>query len=335
MAPIPNPDKHRFHGPAHRAHGVYGAPVHRAGPVVAPVRQAVVHTAPAPAPVAIKPTPVVQPPAAPPVVAKPPTKLVQLQAVVGQAVSKGSSLSVSSDVSQGKAGGVSLSLPTNLAEMLRDQAAKFGLRRAARQADVSATLSGSGYAVDPPGKQTQPLKAGQPVKFSWQVTPSQNATGPLSAQVDASLKGQGEPKPLSLATLQATVAQAAGQAQQAASGLHLPSLSHVLVSASHFLDKLLGHHDQAAAPTAATAPAPQTADQQSPLRERTLPIIGRVTVRAQIAAFLAFIAILILLLIQRNMADQRRAAERRRYRSRSENYRPVDLDSEPPPAAAT
>lgn len=347
MAPIPNPenlsaeDRRRIYGPGdretayaeHRAHRVYNVgPAYRVGPVyqvgadhrlvplhpahaVAPV-VAPIHAAPKPvAPVAaIKP-------AAAPAVTKPPTKLAQLQASVGQAVSKGASLSVSPDVAQGKAGGVSLSLPASLPELLREQAAKLGLRRAARDADVSATLSGPGYLVAPAAKQTQPLKAGQPVKFSWQVTPGLGASGPLSAQVEAALKGQGAPKVLSLATMQTAVARAAGQAEQAASGLHLPSLSHLL-------DKLFGHKE-AANPAAAS---PQAAS-QSPLHDRTLPVIGRISARAQIAAFLTFLAILILLLIQRSMSDQRRAADRRRYRSKPEPYRPVDLDAEPPATA--
>ena len=349
MAPIPNPgdlspaDRRRVYGPGYRQgegrpHEAYrAAPAYRVGPVyrVAPDHRLVpLHAArapivaPAPHAVAIAPTHVAPPtahPVAAPVVAapaKPPTKLAQMQAVVGPAVAQGSQLSVSPEVAQGKPGGVSLSLPANLLDLLRGEAAKLGLRHAARHADVSATLSGDGYAVTPASKQTQALQPGQAAKFSWQVTPGMNATGPLRAQVDASLKGQGAPKLLSLATLQSAASQAASQAEQAAGGLHMPSLSHLL-------DSLFGHKD-------AVAPAPAAGSNSAgPLHERTLPIIGRLSVRAQIAAFLAFLAILILLLIQRNMAEQKRAAERRRYRSmKSDSYKPMDLDAEPPPAGA-
>jgi hypothetical protein len=247
-------------------------------------------------------------------------------------VAQGANLVVSPDIAQGKPGGVSLSLPANLLGMLRDQAAQFGFKRAARQANVSATLSGDGYSVTPNGVQTQALKPGQGASFAWQVTPGPNANGPLHAHVDAALTGQGAPKLLSLATLQSAVVQASAQAQQTVSGLHLPSFSH-------FLARLFGKSDQtqaqpAPAPAAASAPAPapapaDTSGLQSPLHDRDLPIVGHVTVRAQVAAFLAFLAVLILLLIQRNMAEQRRSAERRRFRSMTGGYRPMDMDSEP------
>lgn len=328
MAPIPNPgdlspaDRRRIYGPGHhgrRIERVYGAaPVHASHP--APV----VHAA-APAPVVAHAAPPPPAPVAAPVGA-PPSKLVQLQTAVGQTVAQGSNLAVSPDIAQGKPGGVSLSLPANLLDVLRDQAAKFGFKRAARKADVSATLSGDGYAVTPNGAQTQALKSGQAAQFAWQVTPGQNANGPLRAQVSASLKGQGEPKLLSLATLQSAVVQVQAQAQQAAAGLHLPPLPNL----SDIFAKLFGHKADApaqpAAPAAATPAPAADAGLQSPLHDRTLPIVGHVTVRAQIAAFLAFLAVLILLLIQRNMSEQRRAAERRRFRTMSAAYQPTDLD---------
>lgn len=314
MAPIANPEdlspaeRRRIygrHGVAHHAWRIGHGPV----------------AAPAPAPVHVA----AAPPVAKPVPAAPPTKLVQLQAAVGQAVVQGSNLAVSPDIAQGKPGGVALTLPANLWDVLRAQAEKFGFKRAARHADVSATLSGDGYAVTPNGSQSQALKAGQAARFAWQVTPGQKASGPLRAEVSAELKGQGASKLLSLATLQSAVAQVTAQAQAAQNGLHLPSLSE-------FFAKLFGHKsDTAAAPapaaatTPAAAPAPADAS-QSPLHDRTLPIIGHVTVRAQIAAFLAFLAVLILLLIQRNMAEQRRAAERRRFRTMNTAYQPMEME---------
>lgn len=356
MAPIPNPedlapgDRRRIYGPGRytthggEARGYDRAPsygpvahvVHHAGPVrIAPVARTVVShpiaapksvkLAPAPVVVAPKPVPVVAPVAPP---SKPLPKLTQLQNAVGQSVVQGSSLSVSPEVTQGKPGGVSLSLPANLLDMIRDQAAKFGFKKAARKADVSATLSGQGYAITPNGKQTAALKAGEATKFSWQVTPGQDASGPLKAQVDASLKGQGEPKMLSLATLQSAVIAAPAVVEKAASGLHLPNL--------HFPDfgALFGAKPAAPASTAdatpaAAAAAPEAAS-TSPLHDRTLPIVGHVTVRAQVAAFLAFLAVLILLLIQRNMAEQRKAAQRRRFRT----YQPTDMGDETPAPSA-
>ena len=339
MAPIPNPgdlspqERRRIYGPGHHhawriQHGHVLA--HTAGPVHAALPAPVVAAAPVAKPVAAPAAPVVNPP----------SKLVQLQNAVGPVVAQGSNLAVSPDIAQGKPGGVALTLPPNLLDMLRAEAEKFGFKRAARHADVAATLSGDGYAVTPPGPQTQALKSGQAAHFAWQVTPGQSATGPLRAEVSASLKGQGAPKLLSLATLQSAVAQAGAQAQSAATGLHLPSLSD-------FLARLLGQKPATApaAPEAAPAPAPAASTPapapadanglQSPLHDRTLPIVGHVTVRAQIAAFLAFLAVLILLLIQRNMAEQRRSAERRRFRTMNTAYQPMDMDSEPSVSHAT
>jgi hypothetical protein len=321
MNPIPNPgdlspqDRRRIYGPGYRlSEGghVYRTAGHRIERVSrvspAPVRAQTVSTPPVAA--ARPPIAAVAPPPTPP------TKLQQLQTAVSQSATQGASLSVSPDIVQGKPGGVSLSLPGNLFDMLRDQAAKFGFRRAARQAEVSATLAGNGYAISPANPQTVPLKHGEAPKFFWQVTPGQNANGPLQAQVNATLTGQGAPKLLSLGSLQSAAVQVAAQAEQTANGLHLPSLSH-------FLAKLFGHADQAAPASAAPSPS------ASPLHDVTLPVIGRMSVRAQVAAFLAFLAVLILLLIQRNMADQRRSAERRRYRSMNSGYRPMDMDAEP------
>jgi len=275
-----------------------------------------------------------------------------LQNAVSQDTAQGAKLTVSPDVAQGKPGGVSLSLPADLMGVLRQQGAKFGFNRAARKADVSATLSGDGYTVMPNGAQTQPLKAGQAAQFSWQVTPGQNASGPLRAQISASLKGRGEPQPLSLATVQSAAAPATAKAQQAVGGLHLPDLSAILGvpagqkaaepaqaaapatsdtadAASDTAHAASDMTPAASAASPAAAPAPTTdSGLQSPLHDRTLPIIGRVSARSQIAALLAFLAVLILLLIQRSMSEHHRAEERRRLRAGG-GHKPMDLDREP------
>lgn len=337
MAPIPNPgdgprDQYGNYYPQY--HPTRDARIHAGAPPVHAIAAAgpIVHPLPLARPIAKTPvaTPTRIPVAAPPPVApkpvamapKPVDKLVQLQSAVGQTVAQGATLNVSPVVNQGKPGAVTLSLPANLLDVLRDQAAKFGFKRAARKAEVSATLSGNGYAVTPNGPQTAPLAAGKPVKFAWQVTPGQNATGPLRAKIDAALKGQGAPKLLSLATVQSAVVALPVEVTQTASKFHLPALKLPDFAAWFGRHVKLPHMGSTASP-AASSPGFHI-----PLKDRTLPVIGHVSGRAQLAGLLALIAVLILVAISRNMASQRRAAERRRYRTMSA-YQPLSMEAEP------
>jgi hypothetical protein len=240
-----------------------------------------------------QPAPAVAKASSPPVTSRSDAKLQRLQASVSQAGAQGAQLSVSPAVLQGQPGPVTLTLPANLDDILRAEAAKANLRRAARQAEASVTLTGDGFTVMPAGAQTQALKPGKALQFSWQVTPGPSASGTLHAQIGAALKGQGAPRPLSLGAVQSPAVQAAPPSQpEAASGLHLPSFSH-------FLAKLEGK-DQA---------------DSAPALDKGLPGTSHLSGRAQIAILLALLAVLILLLIQKNIADQQKAAKRRRARA--------------------
>ncbi|MCI3133745.1 hypothetical protein [Phenylobacterium aquaticum] len=183
---------------------------------------------PAPQVMAAKPLPPVTPPAAPQTVvsevAKPapvvtaamtpppgglPTpenpKLAALQTAVGGEVAAGSKLTVPEALAQGQTAQVSLSLPQTLLAMIQREAGKLGLGKAAKKADVTATLSGEGYEITPNGPQTAKLKLGEAPSFNWQVKPGAGEKGPLKADVDASLKGLKLPMNFSLASLEQAV----------------------------------------------------------------------------------------------------------------------------------
>jgi hypothetical protein len=235
MAPIPNPEdmtpaeRARVYGAhyygqrrqrlaawraAHhpRVHAVLntqgGHPVSTV--IAAPILPAVKVAAPV---AVVTPAP---PPAVKPVATPTLTPVQKLQAAVG-GVGRTAVLAVPSDLSAAKPGKVTLSLPANLFSVIRAEAAKLGLVKAARKTEVTATLSGDGYIITPNGPQTAPLKAGKATTFTWQVLPGAGAKGALKADVSAMLKGAGAAESFSVAHLEQTIAavEAAAAAEAA------------------------------------------------------------------------------------------------------------------------
>ena len=304
------------------------APVPAAKPV--PMAKAPAPAAPKPAapkaPAVAANKPVPTPPAA--AAAQKPSaaqgKLGQLQTAVGGAVARGAALTVGPEIAQGKPGQVSLSLPASLLDTLKAEAAKLGLTREARKAEVKATLSGDGYAVTPNGQQTAALKAGEAVRFDWQVAPGAQAKGPLTADVDAVLTGRAKPQTLSLASIQSAVAVAADAAKPK-SGFKFPTLPDFGKNLPNFGKDLpnLGNNKSAEAPGAPPEAdaAGDTTGPQPLLRDRTLPVVGKVSGRTQGAALLVVLAVVILSAVSSNMSKRRRLAERRR---RYRTFQPLD-----------
>lgn len=198
------------------------APVKVAPPVVA-------KAAPAPAPV-IKPTaipPVAKAPAAAPVKAVDP-KMAALSTAVSAEAIKGATLTVPDTLAKGEEAKVTLALPVGLLDLIQSEAAKLGLTKAARKAEVSATLTGDGYTITPNAAQTQALKKGEAATFDWQVKPGDGEKTPLKATVDGALKGQkGAPKTFSVATLEQVVADTVetGKSQAKKLGFNLDKLA--------------------------------------------------------------------------------------------------------------
>lgn len=206
MAPIADPEdmdpaeRHRIYGTKYdgdlavaRANAPAAPRRRSAAPsrpqaAVSPARPAVIAKAP------IREKPVARQPLATPVPPATPApldpKLTKLQAALAPAVSAGAAVTVAAPLSQRLEGPVVLTLPQTLFDLIGQEAAKLGLGRAARTAEVRATLSGQGYDITPNGPQTAPLKSGDAATFEWQVRPGGGALGPLTAQVDATLSGQ-------------------------------------------------------------------------------------------------------------------------------------------------
>ena len=276
------------------------APVARpVAPKPAPPKPVVVVTKPAlvmppkpvaaPAPVVVaapKPAPVtaVNAPTFPPATAGLPApanpKLAALQAAIASEVVVGSKLEVAEAAAKPEGGQVSLSLPQSLLATLQREAAKLGLGKAARKAEVTATLSGDGYEITPNGPQTAKLKSGEAPAFNWQIKPATGDKGPLKANVDAALTGAGMPMTFSLASIQQAVADAM-PAMPVKKGFSLSGLMNKL-----------------------TIPG---------MKDVQIPGVGvKVPSNKIVAVALALLALLILVSVVRGAANNRRRAERRR-----------------------
>jgi hypothetical protein len=304
MAPIPKPEDmtpaerarvygaryrahhHGDHSPGWwlRAHG-YGA------------GRAASHTAPAPQPVVAAKIAAAPKPA--PVLTQAPSPLTQLAAAVADK-SKGAMLSAPSDLSAKKPGAVTLSLPADLLTVIRQEAAKLGLGRAAKKTEVTATLHGDGYTVTPPGPQTAPLVAGKPATFTWQVAPGPNAKGPLTADVNALLKGAGDAQSFSLAKLKQAVAavDAAVKAAGASHGFKFPSLDMLSIP---------GHKDL------------------------TLPVVGKTPSKSIVGALIVLAILLLLAMLARGSTGRRVSPATRRHYGALPSATPAVGLTEPEP----
>ena len=256
------------------------APV--AKPVVAAAPKVVEQAKPAAAP---KPTPTLAKAPQPtfpatglPVPADP--KLAKLQAAVGGEVASGSKLTVPDAVTKGDAGQVSLSLPQTLLATLQREAAKLGLTKAAKNAEVTATLSGTGYEITPNGPQTSKLMTGEAAAFNWQVKPGAGERGPLKADVDAGLTGVKPPMTFSLASIEQALAAVMPKAPEKKPGFSFQGL----------LSKL-------------TIPG---------MKDVSVPGVGRVPSNKVVAGALVLAALALLIALARGAGESRRRAERRR-----------------------
>ncbi|MES2344108.1 MAG: hypothetical protein V4597_20770 [Pseudomonadota bacterium] len=207
-------------------------------------------------------------------------KLAKLQAAVGGEVAAGSKLTVPEAVTKGQAGQVSLSLPQTLLATIQREAAKLGLTKAAKKAEVTATLSGAGYEITPNGPQTAKLKTGEGAAFNWQVKPGAGERGPLKADIDARLAGIKPPMTFSLASIEQALAAMMPQAPAKKKGFDVSGL----------LSKL-------------TIPG---------MKDVAVPGVGRVPSNKVVAGALVLAALALLIALARGVSENRRRAERRR-----------------------
>jgi hypothetical protein len=145
-----------------------------------------------------------------------PTKLDQLAASLRPDLTSGAKLTIPAEVSAGKPGVVSLTLPATLLDRLTAEAGKQGLARDAQTADVGATLRGAGSSIVPNGVQTARLKSGEAASFNWQVTPG-TPNPALAAEVGATLKGGVKPETVSIGQVAAPSPAASDDAAKAPS----------------------------------------------------------------------------------------------------------------------
>ena len=207
-------------------------------PLVAPVlakpapKPATVAAAPAPlkpvvaakpaAPLARAPTPVfAAPTASKSAPAKPLTRLQQLQAAVAPEATKGAVLASAASLAQGQEGQVTLALPATLGDLIKKEARKLGLAKAARRINAYADLRGEGYEITPSGRQTAVVQAGQPATFAWTVKPTPEAKGPLKAEFGAELNGVAPAQGFSLGSIARQVAPVQDTIKDAAKGMKL------------------------------------------------------------------------------------------------------------------
>ncbi len=316
MRPIANPkgsSRVEYHpeyhaaAPAHRVHATlpaapvaHPAPVPAAKPAPKPAVVAQAKPAPAapmakpvapktvaapPAPLkAVEPAKPATPLAKPPVVAaakpeapaKPATKLEKLQAAVAPEATNGAVLAAGESLSKGQPGQVTLSLPATLGDLIKKEAAKLGLTKAAKKTSAYAELSGEGYEVTPNGRQTAVVKAGEPTTFAWQVKPGPEAKGQLKSQFGVEMSGAKEPQGFSLGDISKRVAAAPEQVKKGFGDLNLGALNGSV----------------------------------------SLPGLGSVPIKTALGVALVLLALIILVgVVRGNTAARQRAERQRKYRT--------------------
>ncbi|KQV58134.1 stalk-specific protein X [Caulobacter sp. Root343] len=323
MRPIPNP-KGAYRVATARPHRVYAtvptstyhppvthhaaaAPHAVAKPVVVanvkPVTPKTVAPAPAPVKAAqpIKPTtPLTKPPVvaaakpvAPPVASKPATKLEKLQAAVAPEATNGAVLAAGESLAKNQPGQVTLSLPATLGDLIKTEAAKLGLTKAAKKTSAYAQLEGEGYEVTPNGRQTAVVKPGEPTTFAWQVKPGPDAKGQLKSQFGVELNGAKQPQGFALGEISKRVAAAPEQIKKGFGDLDLGGLNGKIA----------------------------------------LPGLGDTPIKTVLGAALVLLALIILVGVSRNAAASRRRAERqRKYRTQTD-YGRNEMEFERPESA--
>jgi hypothetical protein len=315
MAPIANPKgSHRSVRYAPRA---VSAPVHRAqaspAPVARPAAQAMPIAKPAPKPVVVAPAqaplkpivaakPILAPATVPviaakPASAKPLTKLETLQAAVAPEATKGATLATAESLTQGKEGQVTLSLPATLGDLIKKEAAKLGLTKAAKKTSAYADLQGQGYEITPNGRQTAVVKAGEPATFAWQVKPTTAAKGPLKTEFGVALNGVKPAQGFTLGSIAKQVAPIQDAVKEKAKGLK-------------FAMPNLGRYE--------------TVD---------LPGVGKVPGKSLLGGALVLLALAILVAISRNASAAKARAERRRKFRTLHDYGRNEMEFEAPKSA--
>jgi len=153
-----------------------------------------------------EPTPALQPPATVPAGAVSPlgdrsTRLAALETSLTDWIRRQARLDAPDRFTANQPADVTLTLPAEFSQVMQQEAARNDLSDAAATVNVTAVLSGDGFAVTPDVSQSRPLAQGQPTEFQWTVTAQPGQRGQLNADVGADLLGAGSDT-LSLGSVQ-------------------------------------------------------------------------------------------------------------------------------------
>jgi hypothetical protein len=110
-----------------------------------------------------------------------------LQAALSAAVNHEAILNAPRQIQPGQTADVTLTIPSDYAQILRTEAAKQNLSDQAASANLEATLVGDGYTIVPNETQALPLTLGAATVFHWKVTPQGATQGPLRAELHINL----------------------------------------------------------------------------------------------------------------------------------------------------
>lgn len=265
-----------------------------------PITAAAPAVAPTPAPVVPPVAPIAAPTTSAVAPAKPQTKLQALQAAVASEATKGATLATAPSLAQNQAGQVTLSLPATLGGLIRAEAARLGLAKAAGKTSAYADLRGPGYEITPSGRQTAVVKAGQPTTFAWQVKPTDAAKGPLRTEFGVALNGAKPAQGFTLGSIARRVAPVQDAVTEKTEGLNaaLPDFGRY-----------------------------ETID---------VPGVGRMPTKSLLGGALVLLALLILVAISRNASAAKARTEQRRRKVRTQTaYSRNELLYDAPKSAET
>jgi hypothetical protein len=122
----------------------------------------------------------------------PAQRYAALQTALATVIAREATLDAPAHFEPGQAADVTLNVPSDFAQTLRQEAARQDLSDQTASVNLTSTLAGDGYTVTPAEPQSQPLTLGAQTVFHWKVTAQPNAKGPLQASLNADILSDGQ-----------------------------------------------------------------------------------------------------------------------------------------------
>ncbi len=126
----------------------------------------------------------------------PAQRYAALTSALATVIAREATLNLPTHFVPGQAADVTLNVPSDFAQTLRQEAVKQDLSDQTTSVNLTSALTGDGYAVTPIEPQSQPLTLGEQTVFHWKVTAQPNAKGPLQASLHADILSDGQSLPL-------------------------------------------------------------------------------------------------------------------------------------------